>query len=60
MLEIVPKGTTAWAWECRHARRDADPANHNEHVREWKRQPGYFQKHFLPKLKTMPEARSPA
>lgn len=51
MLEIVPKDTTAWAWECRHARRWSDPDNANAHVKAFRDQPGYFEKHFLPKLK---------
>lgn len=51
MIELVDKKMTAWEWECRHARRDADPNNQNEHVREWKRQPWYFEKIALPALK---------
>lgn len=56
MIEIVPNGTTAWEWECRHARRDADPANANAHVADWRRQPGHFEKYVLPKLKQKAEA----
>lgn len=36
MLEIVPKGMTAWQWECRHARLWADPDQQNAHVKAWR------------------------
>lgn len=51
MIEIVPNGATAWEWECRHVRRDADPSNHNAHIKAWRNQPGHFERHVLPKLK---------
>lgn len=50
-LEIVPNGMTAWEWECRHVRRDADTRNHNAHIKTWRDQPGYFERYVLPKLR---------
>ena len=51
MLTVIEGGKAKWERESREARIEADPAQHNAHVKDFKNQPGYFEKFFLPKLK---------
>lgn len=51
MLTVIEGGLLKHERECKEARLEADPAQHNAHVKDFKNQPWYFEKFFLPTIK---------
>jgi len=53
MFTVIEGGIAKHERNRREALIEADPAQHNAHVKDFRNQPGYFEKYFLPQLKQL-------